>query len=167
MHVLLARRAVARWIHVAMFLYVGILNVWRCISGKIASWVAVRGESGVAGEGRVVWCTQVSFLGKCTMPLTNINSDWRSNASSGLTYTTILYNHNGRVHMMVETITEDNACSSYLVTWVIYKAYSIAIFDTCPFIDVCWLVAVHVLALAEEERMAHTVELGYQAHIII
>jgi len=47
------------------------------------------------------------------------------------------------------------------------KHTSIAIFDTCPFIDVCWLVAVHVLALAEEERMAHTVELGYQAHIII
>jgi len=34
--------------------------------------------------------------------------------------------------------------------------FSIAFFDTCPFDDVCWqpLVAVHVLALAEEERIA-------------
>ena len=33
---------------------------------------------------RVVGGTKDSFLGKCTMPLTNINSDWMSNASSGL-----------------------------------------------------------------------------------
>ena len=40
----------------------------------------MRGEGGVAGEGRVV----VHSWGKCTMPLTNINSDWMSNASPGL-----------------------------------------------------------------------------------
>ena len=43
----------------------------------------MRGDGGVAGEGRLVG---VSFLGKCTMPLTNINSDWMSNASSGLLF---------------------------------------------------------------------------------
>ena len=58
--------------------------------GKITSEVAVRGEGGVAGGERVVGGTKDSFLGKCTMPLTNINSDWMSNASSGLciVYTT-------------------------------------------------------------------------------
>ena len=65
--------------------YALFFSVWRHVSGKIASWVAVRDESGVAGEGKVVvpkfhsWC-------KCAMPLTNINSesDWMSNASPGL-----------------------------------------------------------------------------------
>ena len=54
------------------------------VSGKIASVVAVRGESGVAGEGRLVGVPKFHSWGKCTMPLTNINSDWMSNASSGL-----------------------------------------------------------------------------------
>ena len=44
----------------------------------------MRGESGVAGEGRVVGVPKFHSWGKCTMPLTNINSDWMSNASSGL-----------------------------------------------------------------------------------
>ena len=45
----------------------------------------MRGEGGVAGEGRVVGVPKFhSCQGKCTMPLTNINSDWMSNASSGL-----------------------------------------------------------------------------------
>ena len=51
---------------------------------KIASEVAVRGDGGVAGEGRVVGVPKFYSWGKCTMPLTNINSDWMSNASSGL-----------------------------------------------------------------------------------
>ena len=38
------------------------------------------GESSTAGEGRVVGVP----WGKCTMAITNINSDWMSNASSGL-----------------------------------------------------------------------------------
>ena len=44
----------------------------------------MRGDSGVAGEGRVVGIPKFCSWGKCTMPLTNINSDWMSNASSGL-----------------------------------------------------------------------------------
>ena len=44
----------------------------------------MRSESGVADEGRVVGIPKFHSWGKCTMPLTNINSDWMSNASSGL-----------------------------------------------------------------------------------
>ena len=44
----------------------------------------MRGDSSVAGEGRVVGLPKFHSWGKCTMPLTNINSDWMSNASSGL-----------------------------------------------------------------------------------
>ena len=44
----------------------------------------MRGDSGVAGEGRVVGVPKFHSWGKCTMPLANINSDWMSNASSGL-----------------------------------------------------------------------------------
>ena len=44
----------------------------------------MRGDSGVAGEGRVVCTPKFYSWGKCTMPLTNINSDCTSNASSGL-----------------------------------------------------------------------------------
>ena len=44
----------------------------------------MRGDSGVAGEGRVVGIPKFHSWGKYTMPLTNINSDWMSNASSCL-----------------------------------------------------------------------------------
>ena len=44
----------------------------------------MRGDSGVAGEGRVVGVPKFHSWSKCTMPLTNINSDWMLNASSGL-----------------------------------------------------------------------------------
>ena len=44
----------------------------------------MRGDSGVAGEGRVVGVPTFHSWGQCTMPLTNINSDWMSKASSGL-----------------------------------------------------------------------------------
>ena len=44
----------------------------------------MRGDGGVAGEGRVVGVPKFHSWGKCTMPLMNINSDWMSNASSGL-----------------------------------------------------------------------------------
>ena len=40
---------------------------------NIALRVAVRGEGGVAGEGRVVGVPKFHSWGKCTMPLTNIN----------------------------------------------------------------------------------------------
>ena len=52
----------------------------------------MRGDSGVAGEGRVVGIPKFYSRSKCTMPLTNINSDSMSNASSGLCiYYVILY----------------------------------------------------------------------------
>ena len=41
----------------------------------------MRGDGGVA---RIVGVPKFHSWGKCTMPLTNINSDWMSNASSGL-----------------------------------------------------------------------------------
>ena len=44
----------------------------------------MRVDSGVAGEGRVVGVPKFHSWGKCIMPLTNIDSDWMSNASSGL-----------------------------------------------------------------------------------
>ena len=44
----------------------------------------MRGEGGVAGEERVVGVPKFHSWGKCTMALTNINSNWISNASSGL-----------------------------------------------------------------------------------
>ena len=44
----------------------------------------MRGDCGVAGEGGVVGVPKFHSWGKCSMPLTNINSDWMSNASSGL-----------------------------------------------------------------------------------
>ena len=44
----------------------------------------MRGDGGVAGERRVVGVPKFHSWGKCTMPLTNINSHWMSNASSGL-----------------------------------------------------------------------------------
>ena len=45
---------------------------------------AVRGESGVAGEGKLVALPNFHSWGKCTMPLLNIQLDWMSNTSSGL-----------------------------------------------------------------------------------
>ena len=42
------------------------------------------GDSGVAGEGRVVSLPKFHSWGKCAIALMNINSDWMSNASSGL-----------------------------------------------------------------------------------
>ena len=72
----------------------GILNAKRHVS---ASGVAVRGEGGVAGEGRVVGVPTFYSWSKCTMPLTNINSDWMSNASPGLCIIyIILYEHSNR-----------------------------------------------------------------------
>ena len=51
----------------------------------------MRGDSGVAGEGRVVGVPKFHSWGKCTMSLTNINSDWKSNASSGLCIILVIY----------------------------------------------------------------------------
>ena len=51
----------------------------------------MRVDSVVAGEERVVDIPKFHSWGKCTMPLTNINSDWMSNASSGLCIIYIIY----------------------------------------------------------------------------
>ena len=51
----------------------------------------MKGDSGVAGEGRVFGIPKFHSWGKCTMPLTNINSDWMSNASSGLCIILLYY----------------------------------------------------------------------------
>ena len=44
----------------------------------------MRGDSGVVGEGRVVGILKFHSWRKFAMQLTNINSDWMSNVSSGL-----------------------------------------------------------------------------------
>ena len=44
----------------------------------------MRGDGGVAGEGRAVGVPKFHSWGKCTMILTNVKSDWMSKASSGL-----------------------------------------------------------------------------------
>ena len=51
----------------------------------------MRGEGGVAGERRVVGVPKFHSGGKCTIPLTIINSDWMSNASSGLCINLLIY----------------------------------------------------------------------------
>ena len=67
-----------------------VLSPRRCIE-RIASGVAVRVEGSVAGEGRVVGIPKFHSWGKCTMPLTKINSDWIFNASSGPYVMLIIY----------------------------------------------------------------------------
>ena len=44
----------------------------------------MRDDGSVAGEGRGVGVPKFHSWGKCTIPLTNINSDWMLNASFGL-----------------------------------------------------------------------------------
>ena len=59
----------------------------------------MRGDGGVAGEGRVVGVPKFHSWGKCTMLLTNINSDWMSNASPSLCI--ILYYTDPLIHTIV------------------------------------------------------------------
>ena len=52
----------------------------------------MKGDGGVAGEGRVFGVPKLYSWGKCTMSLTNINSDWIYITSSGvLSITHVLY----------------------------------------------------------------------------
>ena len=51
----------------------------------------MRVDSDVAGEGRVVGIPKFHSWGKCIMPLMNIDSDWMSNASSGLCIILLYY----------------------------------------------------------------------------
>ena len=62
-----------------MILYVGILNVNMC--GEIPSGA---GEGGVAGERRFVGEWKFHSWGKYIVMLTNIQSDWMFNPSSGI-----------------------------------------------------------------------------------
>ena len=55
----------------------------------------MRGDSGVAGEGRVVGVPKFHSWGKCIVPLTNINSDWMVNDSSGLCIILVYIIHAG------------------------------------------------------------------------
>ena len=57
----------------------------------------MRVDSGVAGEGRVFGIAKFHSWGKCAMPLTNINSDWMSNASSGLCIISLCLYHTSKV----------------------------------------------------------------------
>ena len=57
----------------------------------------MRGDGGVAGEGRVVGVPKFHSWGKCTMTLTNINSDWMSNASSGLCIILVILYYTSKV----------------------------------------------------------------------
>ena len=61
----------------------------------------MRGDSGVAGEGRVVGIPKFYSWSKCTMPLTNINSDWMSNASSGVCIILCYIRGSFKVHLGV------------------------------------------------------------------
>ena len=55
------------------------------VGGEITqSGATVRGEGGVAGEEKLVGVPKFHSWGKHIIPLTNIQSDWMSNASSGL-----------------------------------------------------------------------------------
>ena len=70
----------------------------------------MRGEGSVAGEGGVVGVPKFHSWDKCTMPLTNINLNWMSNASSGLCINlcylyniiiTIVRSYTGKYHEFV------------------------------------------------------------------
>ena len=56
-----------------------------CISGKIASGVAVRGDSGVAGEGRVVGVPKFHSWGKMLCSCLYILTHTRTRMVSALT----------------------------------------------------------------------------------
>ena len=53
----------------------------------------MRGDGGQAGEGRVVALPKFHSWGKCTMTLTNIDSNLMSNASSALCIILLYYNN--------------------------------------------------------------------------
>jgi len=55
------------------------------------SGVAVRGEGGVAGEGRVVGVPKFHSWGKSTTPPTTINSDWMSKDYTAYIIYKVLY----------------------------------------------------------------------------
>ena len=48
---------------------------------------AVKGEGGIAGEGKLVGVPKLPPWDTCAMPLMNLPSDWMSNVFSGLCIT--------------------------------------------------------------------------------
>ena len=62
----------------------------------------MRSDSGVAGEGRVVGIPKFYSWGKYTMLLTNINSNWMSNTSSGLCIILVILYYAGTLHLGVQ-----------------------------------------------------------------
>ena len=80
----------------------------------------MRGDSGVAGEGRVVGIPKFHSWVKCTMPLMNINSDWMCNASSGLCI----------ILLFIRELCRDGANAQYMqylskiyITWGSFKLH--------------------------------------------
>ena len=61
----------------------------------------MRGEAVEAVEGTVVGISKFHSWGKCTMPLTNINSDWMSNASSSLHIILFILRRSFKLHLGV------------------------------------------------------------------
>ena len=61
----------------------------------------MRGDGGVAGDGRVVGVPKFHSWSKCTMPLMNINSDWMSNACSGLCIILSILHGSFKLHLGV------------------------------------------------------------------
>ena len=59
--ILLARNTVVPSIHVATILYIFYIDMTSCV--KIPSGAAVKGEGGVAGEGKLVSVPKVLLLG--------------------------------------------------------------------------------------------------------
>ena len=96
----------------------------------------MKGDSGVAGEGRVVGIPKFHSWGKFTMPLTNTNSDWMSNASSGLCIIYIV------IYLFI-----------YIYIWYVRIPY----IHPAPFVrDAIFphCMLVHVTTVAQEKRLA-------------
>ena len=88
----------------------------------------MRGDSGIAGEGRVVDVPKFHSWGKCTMPLTNIDSDWMSYAYCGLRII-MLFIYTGPLSCILGcNIVPSNTCravgTELYVALYIYLSYS-------------------------------------------
>ena len=82
----------------------------------------MRGDSGVAGEGRVVGVPKFHSWGKCIMPLTNIYSDWMFNASSGLrNFRGTKFSRFSRICLRPRKILTAKFCDSRALCFVIVE----------------------------------------------
>ena len=80
----------------------------------------MRSDGGVAGEGTVVGVPKFHSWGKCPMPLTNINSDWMSNASLACELYYIILRGSFKLHLEVYYITR----ALQVASWgVIFKLH--------------------------------------------